>query len=195
MAQKSKWISSEVGFSNCKFSSDFRIGERICMVWSDRECPALKDCSCDHRRAICVSLHAKVVCWYASDLQKGIYLKAGPTCLTRFGGNHVSALRAISRKLFSHHCMKKALFQVNKCSEPRLGGKSGLMGVAPDFPLELLQQFLCSVAVRVLPCRRMIPSFNKPGRLRWMASRWPSDYFLFSKWKEQLSGTNFSTVM
>ncbi|GBN52786.1 hypothetical protein AVEN_6346-1 [Araneus ventricosus] len=68
---KRGWIF-KLSTAPCKFSSDFRIGERICMVWNDRECPALKDCSCDHRRAICVSLHAKVVCWYESDLQKGL---------------------------------------------------------------------------------------------------------------------------
>ncbi|GBM50444.1 hypothetical protein AVEN_53020-1, partial [Araneus ventricosus] len=48
-------------------------------------------------------------------------------------------------------------------------------------------------AVWVLPCRRMTPSPNMPGRLRQMASRWPSDYFLFSKLKEHLSGTRFSS--
>ncbi|GBN51987.1 hypothetical protein AVEN_68383-1 [Araneus ventricosus] len=37
----------------------------------------------------------------------------------------------------------------------------------------------------------MTPSLNMPGRLRRMASRWPSDYFLFPKLKEQLSGTGF----
>ncbi|GBN91490.1 hypothetical protein AVEN_89463-1 [Araneus ventricosus] len=30
----------------------------------------------------------------------------------------------------------------DKCLEPRLGAKSGRRGLAPDFPLELLQQFL-----------------------------------------------------
>ncbi|GBO29549.1 hypothetical protein AVEN_15870-1 [Araneus ventricosus] len=34
----------------------------------------------------------------------------------------------------------------DKCLEPRLGAKSGLMGgVAPDFPLELLQQFIDTI--------------------------------------------------
>ncbi|GBN16731.1 hypothetical protein AVEN_198299-1, partial [Araneus ventricosus] len=33
-----------------------------------------------------------------------------------------------------------------------------------------------------------------PGRLHWMASRWPSDNVLFSKFKKHLSGTRFSSV-
>ncbi|GBN57217.1 hypothetical protein AVEN_162703-1 [Araneus ventricosus] len=48
-------------------------------------------------------------------------------------------------------------------------------------------------AVWVLPCRRMTPSLNMPGRLRRMASRWPTDCFLFSKLKGRLSGTRFSS--
>ncbi|GBO34882.1 hypothetical protein AVEN_78470-1, partial [Araneus ventricosus] len=32
-----------------------------------------------------------------------------------------------------------------------------------------------------------------PGRLRRMASRWPSDHFLFPKLKEHLSGIRFSS--
>ncbi|GBL80920.1 hypothetical protein AVEN_26328-1 [Araneus ventricosus] len=32
-----------------------------------------------------------------------------------------------------------------------------------------------------------------PGRLHRMASRWPSDYFLFPKLKEYLSATRFSS--
>ncbi|GBM83668.1 hypothetical protein AVEN_57367-1 [Araneus ventricosus] len=39
----------------------------------------------------------------------------------------------------------------------------------------------------------MPPSLNKSGRLRRMASRWPNDYFLFSKLKENLSGIRFSS--
>ncbi|GBM25970.1 hypothetical protein AVEN_223106-1 [Araneus ventricosus] len=39
----------------------------------------------------------------------------------------------------------------------------------------------------------MTPSLNTPRRLRRMASRWPSDYFLFPKLKEHLSGTRFSS--
>ncbi|GBO27355.1 hypothetical protein AVEN_122964-1 [Araneus ventricosus] len=39
----------------------------------------------------------------------------------------------------------------------------------------------------------MTPSLNMPGRLRRMASLWTSDYFLFPKLKEYLSGTRFSS--
>ncbi|GBM55224.1 hypothetical protein AVEN_158111-1 [Araneus ventricosus] len=39
----------------------------------------------------------------------------------------------------------------------------------------------------------MTPSLNMPGRLRRMASRSPNGYFLFSKLKEYLSGTRFSS--
>ncbi|GBN99661.1 hypothetical protein AVEN_112419-1, partial [Araneus ventricosus] len=39
----------------------------------------------------------------------------------------------------------------------------------------------------------MTPSLNLPGSLRRMASRWPSDYFLFPKLKEHLSRTMFSS--
>ncbi|GBL89970.1 hypothetical protein AVEN_178381-1 [Araneus ventricosus] len=58
--------------------------------------------------------------------------------------------------------------------------------VAPDFPLELLQQFLGFVS-------SMTPSPNMLRRLRRMTSRWPSDYILFPKLKEHLSGTRFSS--
>ncbi|GBL92921.1 hypothetical protein AVEN_54577-1 [Araneus ventricosus] len=39
----------------------------------------------------------------------------------------------------------------------------------------------------------MTPSLNVPGRLRRIASRWPSDYFPFPKLKEYLSETRFSS--
>ncbi|GBL78965.1 hypothetical protein AVEN_48930-1 [Araneus ventricosus] len=38
----------------------------------------------------------------------------------------------------------------------------------------------------------MTPSLNMPGRLRRMALRSPSDYFLFPKLTEHLSGRRFS---
>ncbi|GBO11091.1 hypothetical protein AVEN_33054-1 [Araneus ventricosus] len=41
--------------------------------------------------------------------------------------------------------------------------------------------------------RSMTPSRNMLRHLRRMASRWPDDYFLFTKWKERLSGTMFSS--
>ncbi|GBO27367.1 hypothetical protein AVEN_171000-1 [Araneus ventricosus] len=37
------------------------------------------------------------------------------------------------------------------------------------------------------------PTLNMPGRFLRMASRWPSDYFLFPKLKEHLSGTRLSS--
>ncbi|GBO20720.1 hypothetical protein AVEN_33453-1 [Araneus ventricosus] len=39
----------------------------------------------------------------------------------------------------------------------------------------------------------MTPSFNMPGRLRWMTSRWPYDHLLFPKLEEHLSETRFSS--
>ncbi|GBL94776.1 hypothetical protein AVEN_244757-1 [Araneus ventricosus] len=39
----------------------------------------------------------------------------------------------------------------------------------------------------------MTPSLNMPGSLRRMASRFLSDYFLFPKLKEHLSGTRLSS--
>ncbi|GBM92890.1 hypothetical protein AVEN_205219-1 [Araneus ventricosus] len=50
------------------------------------------------------------------DLKKvyrGIYLNAGPTCLSRLDRNHVPAHRASSRKLFSYHSLKGTLFQTS----------------------------------------------------------------------------------
>ncbi|GBN64387.1 hypothetical protein AVEN_129915-1 [Araneus ventricosus] len=41
-----------------------------------------------------------------------VYLNSGPTCLTRFGRNHVPARCASSGQLFSHHCLKRTLFQI-----------------------------------------------------------------------------------
>ncbi|GBM53844.1 hypothetical protein AVEN_261230-1 [Araneus ventricosus] len=64
----------------------------------------------------------------------GYVLIVGPTCLTRLGRNHALSTEPV--------------LDVNlvpdKCLEPRLDAKSGLwgVGVAPDFPLELSQQFL-----------------------------------------------------
>ncbi|GBL74267.1 hypothetical protein AVEN_235266-1 [Araneus ventricosus] len=44
-----------------------------------------------------------------------------------------------------------------------------------------------------IACRRKTPSLNMPERLRRMASRWPSAFFIFPKLKEHLSGTRFSS--
>ncbi|GBL54853.1 hypothetical protein AVEN_166734-1, partial [Araneus ventricosus] len=63
------------------------------------------------------------------------------------------------------------------------------MGVDPEFPHELLQQFLSFASSMGIVTQKMTPSLSIPGRLRRMASRWPSDYFLFPKLKEHLSGT------
>ncbi|GBN70265.1 hypothetical protein AVEN_244225-1 [Araneus ventricosus] len=41
--------------------------------------------------------------------------------------------------------------------------------------------------------RRITSSLNMPGRLRRVTSKWPSDYFLFPKLKEHLSGTRISS--
>ncbi|GBO16464.1 Glucose dehydrogenase [FAD, quinone] [Araneus ventricosus] len=48
-------------------------------------------------------------------------------------------------------------------------------------------------AVWALSCRRMTSLLNMPERLCRMASQWPSDYFLFPKLKEYLSGITFSS--
>ncbi|GBM20669.1 hypothetical protein AVEN_230249-1 [Araneus ventricosus] len=84
-----------------------------------------------------------------------------------------------------------------KCLEHRLGAKSALYGVWFQIShLNFCSNSLVLRAVWVLSCMRMIPSLNMSGRLRRMASRWPSDYFLFPKLEEHLSGTRFSkTVM
>ncbi|GBL77377.1 hypothetical protein AVEN_41792-1 [Araneus ventricosus] len=65
--------------------------------------------------------------------------------------------------------------------------------VAPNFPLELLQQFLSFESSMGIVMRRVTPSLNMPGRLRRMASRWLNSYFLFPKLKEHLSETRFSS--
>ncbi|GBN35209.1 hypothetical protein AVEN_12906-1 [Araneus ventricosus] len=99
----------------------------------------------------------------------------------------IQPVSAAVSKLF-----EKILFP-NKCLEPRLDAKSGMYGVAPVFPLELLQQFFSFASSMGMPFRRMTPPLNMPGHLRRMASRWPSDYIFFSKLKEHLSGTEFSS--
>lgn len=42
-----------------------------------------------------------------------IHLNVGRTCLYRLSKNHVLVRWAISRKLFSHHSLKRALFQLS----------------------------------------------------------------------------------
>ncbi|GBO21263.1 hypothetical protein AVEN_72708-1, partial [Araneus ventricosus] len=80
-----------------------------------------------------------------------------------------------------------------KCLEPILGAKSGPHGVAPDFPLELLQQFLSFASNMGVLMQKDDTVFHHPGCLRRMVSRWPSDYFIFPKLKTHLSGTRFSS--
>ncbi|GBO02014.1 Liprin-beta-1 [Araneus ventricosus] len=79
--------------------------------------------------------------------------------------------RAFSAAVFT------SLFDENtfpdKCLESRLGARSGLY----DF----------------YPYRKMTLSLNIPGRLRRMASRWPSDYFLFPKLKKHVPERQFSS--
>ncbi|GBM25969.1 hypothetical protein AVEN_223105-1 [Araneus ventricosus] len=48
--------------------------------------------------------------WAQDDIQdNGVYLKAGPTSLTRIGRNLVCS----PRHLFPHHCLKGTLFQIS----------------------------------------------------------------------------------
>ncbi|GBM73153.1 hypothetical protein AVEN_129080-1 [Araneus ventricosus] len=69
------------------------------------------------------------------------------------------------------------------------------MRMAPDFPIEFLQQFFsfASSMGSAMQDDDTTPTLNMPGRFIRMASRWPSDNFLFSKLKEHVSGTMFSS--
>lgn len=116
----------------------------------------------------------------------GIYLKKGPTCLTRLGRDHVPAQWANSRQLFLSHSLRKTLFQISvfySISEtgnshwmPKLGclfvflwgGRGWFQTFSKRF-----QQILCLAGSMrmVMSCRMMAPSFNIPGCLSWMASR------------------------
>ncbi|GBN87274.1 hypothetical protein AVEN_246057-1 [Araneus ventricosus] len=51
-----------------------------------------------------------------SIIFKRIYLNEGPTCLARLGGKHVPAHWASSQQLFTHHCLKRTLFQISALS-------------------------------------------------------------------------------
>ncbi|GBN31661.1 hypothetical protein AVEN_97393-1 [Araneus ventricosus] len=75
------------------------------------------------------------------QLISGIYLNAGPTCLARLGRNQVPAHLASSRQLFSQHSLKRTLFQISVWN-PDWVPNLGFIGVALDFPLEVLHQFL-----------------------------------------------------
>ncbi|GBO16187.1 hypothetical protein AVEN_221672-1 [Araneus ventricosus] len=69
------------------------------------------------------------------------------------------------------------------------------MRMAPDFPIEFLQQFFsfASSMGSAMQDDDTTPTLNMPGRFIRMASRCPSDNFLFPKLKEHLSGTMFSS--
>ncbi|GBO12547.1 hypothetical protein AVEN_14672-1 [Araneus ventricosus] len=78
-----------------------------------------------------------------------------------------------------------------KCSESRLGSKSRCKGVAPDFPLELLQQLLSFA-------RNMGVFMQEVDTITEQARSSASDSFtmtqrLFPKLKEHLSGAKFSS--
>ncbi|GBM14722.1 hypothetical protein AVEN_72000-1 [Araneus ventricosus] len=82
----------------------------------------------------------------------------------------------------------------DKCLESRFSVKSGLCeGWLETSYLNFCSNSQVLRAVWILSCRRMAPSLNLPGSLRWMASRWPSDYFPFPKLKEHLYGKRFSS--
>ncbi|GBM04664.1 hypothetical protein AVEN_75615-2-1, partial [Araneus ventricosus] len=92
-----------------------------------------------------------------------------------------------------------SLFEENlvpdKCSEPRLGAKSGLYGGGwlQTSHLNSCSYSCVLLAVWVLPYRRMIPTIIMPGRFRRMVSRWPSDYFPLPKLKVHSSSPRFSS--
>ncbi|GBN31402.1 hypothetical protein AVEN_108054-1 [Araneus ventricosus] len=69
------------------------------------------------------------------------------------------------------------------------------MRMAPDFPIELLQQFFSFASSMGIEMQGddTTPTLNMPGRLLRMALRWPSDNFLLPKLKEHLSGTRLSS--
>ncbi|GBO40279.1 hypothetical protein AVEN_33380-1 [Araneus ventricosus] len=68
------------------------------------------------------------------------------------------------------------------------------MGVAPDFPLELVQQFFFSFASNLGIVMQEDDTITQHGKaFSSEGLRWPSDYFLFPKLKEHLSGTRFSS--
>ncbi|GBN87000.1 hypothetical protein AVEN_145048-1 [Araneus ventricosus] len=81
--------------------------------------------------------------WKAQLLMHcGIYLNAGPTCLTRRGRNQVLSIVPVSRELFSQHSLKKIFLQIsvwNLDLVPNLG--CGWEGDAPDFALDISKQF------------------------------------------------------
>ncbi|GBM26184.1 hypothetical protein AVEN_171305-1 [Araneus ventricosus] len=67
------------------------------------------------------------------------------------------------------------------------------MGGLQNSHLNFCNNSLVLRAVLVLSCRKVTQSLNTTGHLSRMASRWPSDYFLFPKLKEHSSGIRFSS--
>ncbi|GBO30610.1 hypothetical protein AVEN_158688-1, partial [Araneus ventricosus] len=121
-----------------------------------------------------------------------IYRKAGPTCLTRLDRNHVLPVEPVLGSCF-HITLRR-----EPCSRKVFATQIGFQiwavgGWLQTFLLNFRSHSSVLRAVWALSCRRMAPSLHMPGRLHRMASRWPSDYFLFPKWKEHLSGRRFSS--
>ncbi|GBM81952.1 hypothetical protein AVEN_4102-1 [Araneus ventricosus] len=72
--------------------------------------------------------------------QLSIYLNAGPSWLTWLGRNHVPAQSQFSVAAFTSFSEEMLIIFWNR---DWMGAKFGLYGrSAPDFPLELLKQFL-----------------------------------------------------
>ncbi|GBM95552.1 hypothetical protein AVEN_249944-1 [Araneus ventricosus] len=71
----------------------------------------------------------------------GIYLNAGPICLTRLAEITSCPLSQFSATVFSSLSLKTTLFHISVWN-PDWVPNLGCMGLAPDFSLELSQQFL-----------------------------------------------------
>ncbi|GBN43153.1 hypothetical protein AVEN_116821-1 [Araneus ventricosus] len=61
--------------------------------------------------------------------------------------------------------------------------------VAPDFPLELSQQFLSVASSMSIAMQECDIIAQHAREFASITSRWPNDYFLIPKLKEHLSGT------